>query len=271
MDLDKMNNPAPERPQYSPNLNPPYSISTLGASTSLLVFLLYLAGQFLGGLVHTAYDIVTAVFQNGEIQNTLSPQLSNSVISPLSALAITLGSAFGLAVGAYFVRTTLRNNTPFGAAFRVGNSRGLFTSFRLGAGISILYLLFSIFVFPPPKGTQMSPLIEMGMQAGFGQYVWIALALFLAPLIEELLFRGILLGGLNRSFGMGWATVLSTTLFASLHIPEGFYYWPSLIPIVLMSLAATAQRIRWQATGAAVAVHFAYNLVVVVSVLLVAP
>ncbi len=268
--LKKMSDQDQVGPRVSEAPRPSRPKPALRATTSLLVFLLYIAGQLFGDLIFTILDIANAVFENGDLEEKLSQEMLRSPISPQSALAITLGSAFGLAIGVYFVRYSLKNNAPFGAACRIGDPKGLLASFRLGAGISFAYLLLSLFIFPPPKGSEINPLIEMGMQPGFGQFVWIALALVLAPPIEELLFRGILLGGFNRSFGLRWATALSTILFVSLHIPEGFYYWPSLIPIAVMSLVATAQRIRWQATGAAVAVHFGYNSVIVASVLLVA-
>ncbi len=39
----------------------------------------------------------------------------------------------------------------------------------------------------------------------------------LVPIIEELVFRGCVLGGLSRHISFGWANVLQAALFASLH------------------------------------------------------
>ncbi|MFQ5596912.1 MAG: lysostaphin resistance A-like protein [Nitrospiria bacterium] len=248
--------------------NPQWPKPALRATSALLVFLLYIAGQFMGGVIYTSFELAAAVLEDVDAAGPLSPEGLSARVSPQSALAVTLGSAFGLAIGAYFVRADLMNRSPFGAACRAGRVKGLWSSLHLGIGISFFYLLLSIFIFPPPSGTETSPLVEMGLQPGLGRLIWIVLTLFLAPFIEEVLFRGILLGGLSRSFGPLWASALSTLLFVSLHIPEGFDYWPALMPIALMSWVATRQRMRWQATGAAVAVHFGYNGVIVVSVLL---
>jgi len=44
------------------------------------------------------------------------------------------------------------------------------------------------------------------------------------PLCEELAFRGVLLQGLHRYLGFGWANGLQALLFASLH--ESWQIWP---------------------------------------------
>jgi uncharacterized protein len=43
------------------------------------------------------------------------------------------------------------------------------------------------------------------------------LVALLVPVIEELVFRGLLLGGLSRHLGFGWANALQAALFAVIH------------------------------------------------------
>lgn len=48
------------------------------------------------------------------------------------------------------------------------------------------------------------------------------------PLVEEVLFRGVLLTGLARHISFGWANVIQATLFATLHLT------PALLPFFLL-------------------------------------
>ncbi|MFN4215834.1 MAG: lysostaphin resistance A-like protein [Brevinematales bacterium] len=58
---------------------------------------------------------------------------------------------------------------------------------------------------------------------GFLTKFWLFVNLvFLVPMTEEWLFRGLLYEGLSRYFSKGWSIVLQALIFASLH-PWGFY------------------------------------------------
>jgi len=45
----------------------------------------------------------------------------------------------------------------------------------------------------------------------------VATLVIAAPFLEELLYRGLLFGGLFRRFGLGWATLVSSAVFAATH------------------------------------------------------
>jgi len=84
-------------------------------------------------------------------------------------------------------------------------------------------------------------------------------AVLCAPLIEEFLFRGVMLAGFTRSFGLPAAVVLSTGLFVAVHIPELMHYWPGTIGVGGMAVVAVAVRIQFKSLGPAIAVHLGYN------------
>jgi uncharacterized protein len=46
-------------------------------------------------------------------------------------------------------------------------------------------------------------------------------------LLEELIFRGLLLGGLSRHISVGWANTLQALLFATIHVdaPRFLFYF----------------------------------------------
>lgn len=77
----------------------------------------------------------------------------------------------------------------------------------------------------------------------------------LAPIFEEIIFRGVVLGGLSRYISFGWANVLQALLFAAIHddLPRFPYYFT-------LGLLAGGLVKRTQALGPAIALHVLNNL-----------
>ena len=92
------------------------------------------------------------------------------------------------------------------------------------------------------------------------------LAVLIAPPIEELLFRGLMLRGLMASWGVTAAGVVVTTLFFVLHLFEAVRYWPAMVAILTLSVATLGVRLRTGSVVAATAVHAAYNAALAVAV-----
>ena len=130
----------------------------------------------------------------------LADLISN--IMPYAALTSTLGGAAGLAVGALIVKKSLSDPTAYGDAWLKGSLKKCLVSFCLGAVVGLLYLLIPLFILTPSEGTESGLFSQMALHPGLGRFVWIIIAILLAPFIEELLFRGIMLGGISRSFGI---------------------------------------------------------------------
>jgi membrane protease YdiL (CAAX protease family) len=92
---------------------------------------------------------------------------------------------------------------------------------------------------------------------GHGSTELLLLAVVGAPLVEEILFRGLLFQGLARSVSPWLAALWSAALFTMLHPVAG---WP---PVFLLGLATAAIFRRTRFLPAAMAVHAVYNLGVV--------
>ncbi len=109
------------------------------------------------------------------------------------------------------------------------------------------------------------------MAAGAGGWQrlgWAVLALFVAPPVEEFLFRGVLWSGLVRSMGSGKAGVVVTLLFVASHVTEARGYWPAWIAISVLAVAALAVRVRSGSLLPPVVLHTSYNAVLVAAVYL---
>jgi membrane protease YdiL (CAAX protease family) len=83
------------------------------------------------------------------------------------------------------------------------------------------------------------------------------LALVAAPLFEEFIFRGLIFGGLRRSFGLWPAALASAAIFAILHPAI------SLLPVFIMGMAAALVYDRTRSLLAPMLTHVGYNACVI--------
>jgi uncharacterized protein len=85
------------------------------------------------------------------------------------------------------------------------------------------------------------------------------MATFTAPLVEEVVYRGILYSALQRSVGVGFAVTIVTFLFAIIHLPQ---YYPSISTMVLLtllSLVLTLVRVKTDNLLPCVILHTIFN------------
>ena len=91
------------------------------------------------------------------------------------------------------------------------------------------------------------------------------LVVSLGPLVEELLFRGVLLSAVARYTGNGMAIVQSALLFACVHLPDLSFLWYALPNLALLGLILGWLRVQSSSIWPAVVAHGMNNLLAVVS------
>lgn len=96
---------------------------------------------------------------------------------------------------------------------------------------------------------------------------WMATILLVAPVGEEMVFRGAIQGYLSSRIGTGVAIVMSALLFLLLHLPQLDGYWPAMLAILGLGLTAGIARARTGSLLGSITVHIAYNSVVMAFVL----
>ena len=84
-------------------------------------------------------------------------------------------------------------------------------------------------------------------------------AVSLGPLVEELLFRGLLLSALLPRCGTPLAALLSATGFAAIHLPGLQWQWYALPQLILLGVALVWLRLRYQSLWPAVVAHGTHN------------
>jgi hypothetical protein len=148
---------------------------------------------------------------------------------------------------------------------------GWIPQFKLVHAIGLAFLMIGALVLSqrvlPHQETDLEKFLKMGMGI---RIMVAALAVMTAPLIEEIVYRGVIFSSVEGLMGKGAAVIFVTLIFALVHVPQ---YWGSVAALtVILSLSFVLTLLRaW--TGKllpCVATHLVYNGIQAVF-LLVAP
>jgi membrane protease YdiL (CAAX protease family) len=82
----------------------------------------------------------------------------------------------------------------------------------------------------PEQGNDLLRILHSSRSA---VYIVALVATITAPLVEEVIYRGVLYSAFQRTLGVGVAFVVATFLFALVHVPQ---YYPSYSTIFLLGL-----------------------------------
>lgn len=96
--------------------------------------------------------------------------------------------------------------------------------------------------------------IFLAMGAEYGMFATLLFAAVLIPVVEEVVFRGILLQGFSRHLSAGGANLLQSVMFAAVH--EAFLFFPLYVALAYV-LGAVARRSGGLLTP--ILIHSAFN------------
>jgi membrane protease YdiL (CAAX protease family) len=247
----------------------PVAAPRLRVLPAAVVFGVYFAVQIVVGLAAGIIAVV-AVFSSG--LDIKDPQVltraARSAMAPATVLGLALSGAMAITLSILWFKNEVKDRSKTGGAWVAGKPTAIFAGLGIGAFVAMGYVIIVALIHKGSDAANMGPLARMAIQPGMGQMAWILTALLLAPPIEELLFRGVLFGGICRSWGAPWAAIVTTGVFILLHVNEMIHFWPAFIFVASMAAAALWLRLRTKAIAPSIAVHFGYNLVLVVIVLL---
>ncbi|OOG65080.1 abortive infection protein [Rhodanobacter sp. B04] len=92
----------------------------------------------------------------------------------------------------------------------------------------------------------------------------------LGPVVEELLFRGVLMSALMQRWQTGWAMAASSLVFALVHLPGLQWQWFALPDLLLLALLLAWLRLRSGSIWPGVLAHGINNLLAVAAWFVVA-
>lgn len=136
--------------------------------------------------------------------------------------------------------------------------------FKIWHAFAIIFFFFVLsFILVRLFGEPANDFTKMLENSRSGVYAIAFLATFTAPLVEEVVYRGILYSSLQRKLGIIWAVVLVTFLFALVHVPQ---YSKDFIPdfqtvglLLLLSLTLTMLRVYTKNLLPCIVLHTIFN------------
>ena len=90
-------------------------------------------------------------------------------------------------------------------------------------------------------------------------YIVAFMATFTAPIVEEVVYRGILYSAFQRTFGVLAAVIVVTALFALVHVPQYYPSYSTIFLICLLSLILTLIRVRTKNLLPCIVLHTIFN------------
>lgn len=169
------------------------------------------------------------------------------VVATIPAHVLTL-------VVAWLVVTRLRK---FSFRQTLGWQSGGFAWWYYLAIIAVIFAVSAVVsYFVPEQDNEMARILRSSHAAVFAVAF---LATFTAPLVEEVIYRGILYSAFQKSFGVAPAVFIVTLIFAAVHF---YQYWGSpstIILITFLSLILTLVRVRSKNLLPCIILHTAIN------------
>jgi membrane protease YdiL (CAAX protease family) len=133
--------------------------------------------------------------------------------------------------------------------------------YGLVAALPAIYFVHSLSFHFSGTEAQPQPLLQfLAEHAGLHDRLLLVLtAIVIAPISEELIFRGYIFGVLRRYAGRWWALVISASVFAAIHA-----HIPSLAGLFVLAVALT---LVYEGTGslwASILMHALFNSITVI-------
>lgn len=228
-------------------------------------------------LVHTFTSAIAAFvfipFFMGLTVNRMGGERIEKVRHYLTAQVTIVGALFGDIAAAVLViflsirlmKNSLRRTRYVDAAWVLGPVPELLN----GAVVGILTFiaLFGLNVLLLSGEAAENSFVEnqIALNASLGMTFVLminSVRFLISSPIEEMLFRGVVLGGFSKSFGKPVGVLASTIFFVAIHFP--FDGWDDIYTYVGLSLVTISLRFKTGAIGPSIACHIAYNFVVLI-------
>jgi hypothetical protein len=238
----------PENPVPELIIHPPPQREPAWTVWDLLLILIFAFASFMlvGALGLSIAQSVPALRASSKQELALNPM----VAVPIEFAAYLLTFIF------MRVLVTARSQQDFWTAVKWKMPGTMETAGYISAGV-IMAIIGQIagHLLPIPKTLP----IDLYFKDASSTYLMVAFGLLVAPLMEELLFRGLLFPLAARAIGVVSGTILTAALFALVHQGQLAQAWAPLLVLFVVGLVLTSVRARTNSVAASWIVHFSYN------------
>lgn len=183
--------------------------------------------------------LIPYIFSKGPItdRESLIKSLGNDptaifiqLLGVLPAHLITLGLAYLL----------VTNGRKYSFTKMLGwSSGGLQWYHYLALLVAITTVVIVVSTYFPPEETTLSKMLQSSLGASILTAIF---ATFTAPIVEEVVYRGLLFSAFQRSVGSIAAILIVTAMFAGVHVPQYIESPTTIGMILLLSLMLTLMR-----------------------------
>jgi membrane protease YdiL (CAAX protease family) len=192
--------------------------------------------------------------------------IQGSEINVITFTASFAGQAGGNLLAMWFLsvrRGTGSFTRDFGLTLEARHWWGIPAGFALQASVALVTAPLLRLAFPDGPPQQAVATLTENTTGVFEGLLIVAMVGIAAPVVEEMLFRGMLLSRLSRSMSPFWAVVVQAAIFASIHLldPSAIAALPGLM---LVGIALGYAAIRTGNLSLPIMVHAGVNLTAVV-------
>jgi hypothetical protein len=233
------NNPTPD--------NPPWNwLTALGVWLASIVFL----------VLPSILVVFYAVAKNVDVANTetLKEFLLNDPTAILIQIILVI-PAHALTLALAWIVVTRFNKFSFREV--LGWHWGGFRFWHIVVILVGFFLLAA--AFTALFGEQDNDLMRILRSSRSAVYIVAFLATFSAPIVEEVLYRGIIYSAFYKAFGVVTAVIVASALFAGVHFLQYNGDITALIMICLLSLVLTVIRARTGNLLPCIVLHTVFN------------
>lgn len=130
-------------------------------------------------------------------------------------------------------------------------------AYALFISINFIIALFIIYSGVQIPGYQVQENIAQNFsETSAALTIGIIVIMILAPIIEEIFFRGFILRTLVNRIGVHIGSIFTALIFASLHFP-----WQSFIPIFILGMIMNSMAIRTKSIIPSISFHIVNNII----------
>lgn len=119
-----------------------------------------------------------------------------------------------------------------------------------------LVVAAGVSVYFPEQDNEMLRILQSSRAA---VYIVAFVATFTAPLVEEVVYRGVVYSAFQRKFGITAAFVFVTVLFAVIHVPQYYPSYSTIFLLFLLSLTLTSIRLKTGNLFPCIVLHTVFN------------
>jgi len=187
------------------------------------------------------------------------PQLRRMPLADLATDArIVVGAqaaAYPLVLVFIFILVRSKTRERFAQAIRWNWPAVTAPAFFVGGTVLAIVVESLSNLLPIPKSLPM----DKYFHDATGAYLLAAFGLTLAPLMEEMFFRGLLYPLLRSTFSLTIAVVVTAAAFAGIHGAQLGYAWGPILSIFVVGIVFTIVRVRTNSVAASFLTHCGYN------------